>query len=91
MPTPTGQSRPANGGPARVRRPAAGPTVFPGGVQTLLVPGAHLELAPVFLLAALALTLGLRWAADRKRSLRSARELIDVPCDAADRGAGAPG
>jgi hypothetical protein len=36
-------------------------------METLLVPGAHLELAPVFLLAALVVATSLRRAARRRR------------------------
>jgi hypothetical protein len=42
-------------------------------METLLVPGAHLELAPVFLGVALVLAIGLRFAARRRRSRRHAR------------------
>ena len=35
-------------------------------METWLVPGAHLELAPVFLLAALGVAAGLRRAARRR-------------------------
>ncbi len=41
-------------------------------METWLVPGAHLELAPVFLGAALVLALGLRVAARRRRTRRHA-------------------
>jgi hypothetical protein len=44
-----------------------------GAMETLLVPGAHLELAPVFLGVALVLAIGLRLAARRRRSRRHAR------------------
>jgi len=44
-------------------------------METLLVPGAHLELAPVFLVAALVAGAGLRRAARRRRPAR------DVPAD----------
>jgi hypothetical protein len=37
-------------------------------METLLVPGAHLELAPVFLLAGVVLAAGLRRASRRRRS-----------------------
>ncbi len=37
-------------------------------METLLVPGAHLELAPVFLVLALLLATGLRLSARRRRS-----------------------
>lgn len=37
-------------------------------METLLAPGAHLELAPVFLVAALVLAAGLHRAARRRRS-----------------------
>jgi len=36
-------------------------------METLLVPGAHLELAPVFLVAAVTLAAGLHRAARRRR------------------------
>ena len=36
-------------------------------METLLVPGAHLELAPVFLITAVALAAGLHRAARRRR------------------------
>ena len=41
-------------------------------METLLVPGAHLELAPVFLAVALVLATRLRLAARRRRSRRHA-------------------
>jgi hypothetical protein len=41
-------------------------------METLLVPGAHLELAPVFLVAALVLAASLRRAARRRRPGRDA-------------------
>ncbi len=37
-------------------------------METLLVPGAHLELAPIFLVASLVVAIGLRLAARRRRS-----------------------
>ena len=45
-------------------------------METLMVPGAHLELAPVFLLAALVVAAGLRRAARRRRPRPA-----DVPAD----------
>ena len=44
-------------------------------MKTLLVPGAHLELAPVFLLAALVVAVGLR------RARRRRRPAPDAPAD----------
>jgi len=44
-------------------------------METLLVPGAHLELAPVFLIIAVVLALGLHRAARRRRSR------TDMPAD----------
>ena len=41
-------------------------------METWLVPGAHLELAPVFLVVALVLATGLRRAARRRHSRRRA-------------------
>ncbi len=37
-------------------------------METLLVPGAHLELAPVFLLAAVLLAVAIRRMARRRRA-----------------------
>ena len=41
-------------------------------METLLVPGAHLELAPVFLMVSLVLATALCLAARRRRSRRHA-------------------
>jgi hypothetical protein len=41
-------------------------------MEMLRVPGAHLELAPVFLAAAVVVAIGLRVAARRRRTRRHA-------------------
>jgi hypothetical protein len=41
-------------------------------METLLVPGAHLELAPVFLVVSLVLAVALRVTARRRRTRRHA-------------------
>ena len=41
-------------------------------METLLVPGAHLELAPIFLGAAVVVAIGLRLASRRRRTRRHA-------------------
>ena len=41
-------------------------------MEMLRVPGAHLELAPVFLVAAVVVAVGLRVAARRRRTRRHA-------------------
>jgi len=48
-------------------------------METLIAPGAHLELAPVFLVAAVALAAGLHRAARRRRPNRD--RPADAPAD----------
>jgi len=51
-------------------------------METLLVPGAHLELAPVFLLAAVLLAVSLHRVARRRRARAQTRAMTHVGSDA---------